>query len=219
MRRIFLLPVFLFFLAASCSKAPSFSIQGTVPDSNFEGSKVYLVALDAPVTRNVDSTTVLNGTFRFTVPADSFDVRILRIPARFPAIVEDLVVVCEPGEAVVVLDSISSGGGTRLNNILQQWKEDKNKHDSLQWVVAGQIRSAGNDQERIDSLKAELQRISRSMLSENISLLNGNLFNGVGLLIYKVYIDALPAEAKNYVTRMTGRLYLEKDAQLRARFE
>jgi len=219
MRKIFLLPVFLFFLTASCSKAPSFRIKGTVPGSNFEGSKVYLVALDAPVTRNVDSTTVVNGTFEFTVPADSFDVRILRIPARFPAIVEDLVVVCEPGEVIVVLDSISSGGGTRLNDILQRWKEDKHYHDSLQWVVAGQIRSAGNDQEQIDSLKAESQSISRSMLSAYISLLNGNLFNGVGLLIYKVYFEALPAEVKNYVTRMTGRLYMEKDAQLRARFE
>ena len=66
MRKIFLLPVFLFFLTISCSKVPSFRIQGTVPDSNFEGSKVYLVALDAPVTRKVDSTTVLNGAFKFT---------------------------------------------------------------------------------------------------------------------------------------------------------
>lgn len=219
MRRIFLLPVFLFFLAASCGEAPSFRIQGTVPDKNFEGSKVYLVALDAPVTRIVDSTTVLNGAFYFTVPADSLDVRILRIPARFPDMIEDLVVVCEPGEVVAVLDSISSGGGTRLNDILQRWKEDKHYHDSLQGAMAGQIRSAGKDQERIDSLKAESQMISRLMLSDNISLLNGNMFNGVGLLIYKVYIDALPVEAKNYVTRMTGGLYLEKDAQLRARFE
>ncbi|MFZ2339075.1 MAG: DUF4369 domain-containing protein [Bacteroidales bacterium] len=219
MRKIFLLPVVLFFLTASCNKTPSFRIRGTVPDSDFEGSRVYLVALDAPVTRNVDSTTVLNGAFEFTVPADSFDVRILRIPARFPSIVEDLVVVCEPGEVIVILDSISSGGGTRLNNILQQWKENKYYHDSLQWIVAGQIRSAGNNQGKIDSLKAESQRIGRSMLSESISLLNGNLFNGVGLLIYKVYFDDFPAEVKNYVTRMTGRLYLEKDAQIRARFE
>lgn len=219
MRKIFLLPVVLLYLAASCIKAPSFRIQGTVADRNFEGSKVYLVALDAPVTRNVDSTTVLNGAFEFTLPADSFDVRILRIPARFPAIIEDLVVVCEPGEVTVVLDSISSGGGTRLNNILQQWKEDKRFNDSLQWVVSGQIRSAGNDQEKIDSLKAESQRTARTWLSETISLLNGNLFNGVGLLIYKVYFDALPAETKNYVTRMTGTLYIEKDAQLKARFE
>lgn len=206
-------------MVSSCTKAPSFSVKGIVPDTDFEGSKVYLVALDAPVTRNVDSAIIVNGTFEFTVPADSFDVRILRIPARFPTIAEDLVVVCEPGEVIVVLDSISSGGGTRLNDILQRWKEDKHYHDSLQWVVSGRIRSAGNDQEKIDSLKAESQSISRSMLSENISLLTGNLFNGVGLLIYKVYFDALPAEAKNYVTRMTGRLYLEKDAQLRARFE
>ena len=70
-----------------------------------------------------------------------------------------------------------------------------------------------------DSLRLFSQQLGRSMLSESISLMNANLFNGVGLLIYKVYVDALPSDVTDYVTKMTGRLYLEKDAQLRARFE
>lgn len=219
MRNIFLLIIILCIPASACTKSPDFVVEGKVPDRNFEGSKVYLVALDAPVTKNVDSALVMDGAFKFTVPADSFDVRILRIPARFPAMIEDLVVVCEPGTVTVILDSVSSGGGTRLNNLLQQWKETKHFNDSLQREAGRQLRSAAGNQTMTDSLRLFSQQLGRSMLSESISLMNANLFNGVGLLIYKVYVDALPSDVTDYVTKMTGRLYLEKDAQLRARFE
>ena len=219
MRNILLVPVALCFLLSACSKAPAFRMEGRVPDPVFEGSKVYLVALDAPLTGNVDSTCVSGGTFEFSIPADSSEVRILRIPARFPSIVEDLVVVCEPGTLTVVLDSVSRGSGTRLNNLLQKWKETKRANDSLQWIISMKLRQEAADKELTDSLKLESQKLYRAMLSESISLMNSNLFNGVGLLIYKLYYDTLPPEVRDYVTKMTGRLYLEKDAQLRQRFE
>lgn len=218
MRKIIPLITVLFFLCGSCKKPPVFRIEGKVPDKVFSGSKVYLVALDAPLTRKVDSTVVENGSFSFETEADSFSVRILRIPAKFPDIVEDLVVIAEAGTVYAVLDSISHGHGTRLNNILQDWKKGKRFHDSLQWDIVRQVRMEGSDKAINDTLNALSEKISESMLSENIRLLNENLFNGIGLLIYKLYFDALPAGEINYVTQKTGKIYLEKDAQLRARF-
>lgn len=218
MRKIFLLITVLIFLSASCRKSPVFRIEGKVPDEVFSGSNVYLVALDAPLTRRVDSTVVENGSFSFEIEADSFSVMILRIPARFPDIIEDLVVVAEDGTVLAVLDSISHGSGTRLNNILQEWKNGKRFHDSLQWDIVRQVSIAGSDNAKTDTLKALSGKISESMLSENIRLLNENLFNGIGLLIYKLYFDSLPVDEINYITQKTGKLYLEKDAQLKARF-
>lgn len=218
MRKFFLLINVLLFLTASCKKPQVFRIEGIVPAQVFSGSKVYLVALDAPITKNVDSTIVENGSFSFETEADSFSVRILRIPAKFPDIIEDLIVIAEPGTINVVLDSTSHGHGTRLNNILQNWKERKHFHDSLQWDIVQQINFARTDQAKNDSLTAVSEKTIESMLSDNIRILNENLFNGIGLLIYKLYFDALPASEKNYVTQKTGKLYLEKDAQLRARF-
>lgn len=217
MRNFFLLITAIFFLVTSCKETPVFRIDGKVPARIFAGSKVYLVALDAPITKNVDSTIVENETFSFEIDADSFAVKILRIPAKFPDIIEDLVVIPEPGTITVVLDSVSHGYGTRLNNILQNWKEKKHFHDSLQWDIVQQRNLAGIDQAKIDSLTALSEKKSESMLSDNINMLNENLFNGIGLLIYKLYFDTLPASEKNYVTRKTGKIYLEKDAQLRAR--
>lgn len=218
MRNFFLLITAIFFLVISCKETPIFRIEGKVPARIFAGSKVYLVALDAPITKNVDSTIIENSTFAFEIEADSFAVRILRIPAKFPDIIEDLVVIPEPGTITVVLDSVSHGYGTRLNNILQDWKGRKHFYDSLQWDIVHQRNLAGTDQVKIDSLTAMSEKTGESMLSDNIRMLNENLFNGIGLLIYKLYFDALPASEKNYITRMTGKTYLEKDAQLRARF-
>lgn len=218
MRNSFFLYIVLLILVLSCKETPVFRIEGKVPDQVFSGSKVYLVALDAPITKNVDSTIIENGTFSFEIEADSFAVKILRIPAKFPDLIEDLVVIPEPGTINVVLDSISYGKGTRLNDILQQWKERKHFHDSLQWSNIQKINSAGADQAKIDSLTAIMQKMNEVVLSDNICMINENLLNGIGLLIYKIYFDALPASQKNYVTQKTGKLYLEKDAQLRARF-
>lgn len=219
MRNFLLVPVVLCFLSSACSKDHLFRVEGRVPDSDFEGSKVYLVALDAPLTRNVDSTFVRDGAFEFMVAADSLDVRILRIPARFPDMIEDLVVVCESGTVTVVMDSISSGRGTRLNDMLQNWKEKKHINDSLQWVISGQLRSSAGNQVMNDSLRIELQKLNLSMLSESVSLMDRNLFNGIGLLIYKVYFDALPDEVRDHVKKITGSLYPERDAQLKERLE
>jgi hypothetical protein len=215
----FILPIaVLILISCSCSNRQTFIIEGKVPNPEFLGSKVFLVALDAPVTKNVDSTVIDNGKFTFRIKADSFAVKILRIPAKFPHIIEDLVSIPEPGKINVVLDSISSGRGTRLNDILQQYKERKRTHDSIQWALFIQKKAAGTDTSAIDSLAKFSKKIDEILLSDNICMLNENLFNGIGLLIYKIYFDALPSSEKNYVTQMTGKKYVEKDAQLKKRF-
>ncbi len=207
----------LFLIITSCLKHETFKVDGWVPDTLFEGSKVYLVALDAPVTRNVDSTTVNEGRFMLEVDADSTDVKIFRIPARFPDVIEDLVVIPEPGTIKVVLDSVSCGEGTRLNNILQQWKERKHIHDSIQWSLFVRKNVNESDQTESDSLLEVSERMNDIFLTDIINLLNENLYNGIGLLLFKIYYDALPAAEKNYVMEQTGKAYFERDAELKKR--
>lgn len=219
MRITFISVLTLLIITAACKKNQTFTIVGKVPDSVFNGSKVYLVALDAPVTRNVDSTIIENGSFRFEIKADSFTARILRIPAKYPDIIEDLVVIPEPGQISAVLDSVSYGQGTRLNNMLQQWKERKHIHDSIQWDLYIQKNIKGLDQNIIDSLMKVSEKMSEIIMSDNICMINENLNNGIGLLLFKIYFNALPAGEKNYVMQMTGKKYFERDAELRKRLQ
>jgi hypothetical protein len=214
MRRILVAGLILL-VAASCSHKETFRIDGTVADTTFNGSKVYLVALDGPISKNVDSTILVNGSFNFEKKADSLSVRILRIPARFPKVIEDLVVVLEPGSLNVRLSDNSYGTGTRLNNMLQSWKEKKHGCDLMQASIYSQIRETGTSREKIDSLRNYSDRLSLIFRADVRRMMNENLHNGIGLLLFKVYYQELSTEEKKNILKATGKLYSTKDAQLK----
>ena len=214
MRRILVTGLILL-IVASCSHKETFRIDGTVTDTTFNGSKVYLVALDGPISKNVDSTILENGGFNFEKKADTLCVRILRIPARFPKVIEDLVVVLEPGSLNVRLSDNSYGTGTRLNNMLQSWKEKKHAYDLMQASIYSQIRETDTNQEKIDSLRNYTDRLSLIFKADVRRMMNENLHNGIGLLLFKVYYQELSTEEKRNILKATGKLYSKKDAQLK----
>jgi hypothetical protein len=201
-------------ITASCTHKETFKVEGEVPDSTFEGSKVYLVALDGPISKDVDSTIVTNGSFNFEKKADSLCVKILRVPVRYPNYVEDLVVVLEPGNLKVVLSPNSHGEGTRLNNILQNWKEKKHAYDSLQFVIYSQMRKEP-DKNITDSLLKYSESLSCIYKAELKGLMNENLNNGIGLFLFKIYYHDFSMEDKSRILKLTRDLYSGKDAQLK----
>jgi hypothetical protein len=209
--------IFLFSLMifASCAKKETFKVDGSVPDSTFNGSKIYLVALDGPISKNVDSTIITDGKFYFEKEADSLCVKILRVPARFPNIIQDLVVVLESGNLNVNMSVNSHGEGTRLNNILQNWKEKKLSYDSIQWNLNSEKRENGVAMELIDSI-TNFSRVMDNMYKSYVmKLMNENIYNGIGLLLFKVYYPELTAEDKQRILKQTGNRYIRKDAQLK----
>lgn len=218
MERIFIACIGLL-ITTSCNHKDTFTVEGKVPDETFRGSKIYLVALDGPVTKNVDSTIIIDGSFRFETVTDSLCVKILRVPVRYPDIIEDLVVVTEPGTLHVVLSANSHGDGTRLNNILQEWKEKKHVFDSVQWKLYSRKNREGITQEVTDSLMNYSKKLNNIFMSDVVRLQNENIHNGIGLLLFKLYYDALPAGEKNRILKITERTYLDKDAQLKNRIQ
>ncbi len=211
--------IFLFFLliltVTSCAKHEKFIIEGFVPDQKFNESVVYLVASDAPVTKNVDSTYVKNNHFRFVVDADSTIVKILRIPFKYPYVIEDLVVIPETGTLRAELNGRSFGEGTPLNNILQQWKDEKQLYDSMQGSIfqGKDIRSL--EKIVVDSMMIISNKLKDAYLSKSISLMDNNLNNGIGLLLFKVYYNQLSPGKREEVLRLTNGEYFRRDAQLK----
>jgi len=214
MKRIFIAYIALL-ITTSCNHKENFTIEGKVTDETFTGSKIYLVALDGPVSKNVDSTIIVDRSFHFETEADSMCVKILRVPVRYPNLIEDLVVVTEPGKINVVMSAISHGKGTRLNNILQEWKEKKHNYDSIQWALYSGINSGSLNQEASDSLNSSLKKLNDIFKSDVVRLQNENIHNGIGLLLFKLYFNALPEGEKNRILEITGKIYSEKDAELK----
>jgi hypothetical protein len=206
-------------LFASCAKKEIFKVEGSVPDSTFNGSKIYLVALDGPISRNVDSTIIEKKKFHFEKKADSLCVKILRVPARFPDIIEDLVVVLEPGNIKISMSGKSKGEGTRLNNILQRWKEEKHSYDSVKWELYSQKNRKDIPKESIDSIVNYSGVLDNNYKSYVMQLMNENLKNGIGLLLFKVYYQDLTTEDKKRILKQMGTLYIRKDAQLKLMIE
>ncbi|MEI8224627.1 MAG: DUF4369 domain-containing protein [Bacteroidota bacterium] len=214
MKRIFI-AYFALLITTSCNHKETFTIEGKVPDETLWGSKIYLVALDGPVTKNVDSTVIVDGSFRFETVADSLCVKIIRVPVRYPDIIEDLVVVTESGILNVVLSASSHGDGTHLNNILQEWKERKHAYDSVQWELYSGKTREGITQEVTDSLMSYSIKLNNIFMSDVVRLQNENMHNGIGLFLFKLYFNALPAGEKDRILEITGNTYLDKDAELK----
>lgn len=97
-------------------------IYGEMADHSRDGKKVYLVPFIRPDSVGVDSTVIVDGKFEFVTR--KYMLAIVRIELLSRYGIQDLLVVTEPGDVQVWMDSISRGGGTPQNEVLQQWKED-----------------------------------------------------------------------------------------------
>ena len=122
MHRGFIFAVIMFLLLAGCSKSSKMVINGTI-SNEWDGVNMYFCPLPHPTEDVVDSTVVKNGTFTFTIPADSCYVARLQLDATVGSNIQMLYVAVEPGILNVEMGEDSHGGGTPLNDTLQVWKE------------------------------------------------------------------------------------------------
>jgi len=148
------------------SKGGACHIKGTT-DETLEGKKMYLVPLIGPATdETVDSTVVINRKFEFFT--DSNKMAIIR-PAYYDrAFSQDLLVVTEPGEIEVSIDTVSSSRGTPNNNRLQQWKEDTEKQNALYVKL---LKEAGRKLKAGDSVaRQRLRQTADSVHNEYVTM-------------------------------------------------
>lgn len=145
-------------------------IMGTI-NPKFNGKKIFLVPMTRPATaETVDSMVVENGRFEFT--ADTCDLRVIRMDYHFRMGVQDLLVVTEPGNVEVTIDSISSCKGTPQNDSLQAWKErtERFNKECRPFMIEGRnAEKAGNTataetmKAKLDSMRRDYRRASHEM--------------------------------------------------------
>lgn len=101
----------------------NFVIEGSLPANRFDSACLYLVPMQGPHPRPVDSVFIkADGKFRFEGNVEQMAALRLSMSQRYG--IQDLLVCTEPGLTRVVLDSVSNCiEGTPQNMILQQWKE------------------------------------------------------------------------------------------------
>ena len=126
----------------------NFVIEGTLPADRYDSACLYLVPMQGPHPRPVDSVFIsADGKFRFEGNVEQ--MAALRLSMRQRYGIQDLLVCTEPGLTRVVLDSVSSCiEGTPQNMILQQWK-DRMQQYSVDNAKLRQLSKAGAPDEVI----------------------------------------------------------------------
>ena len=96
-------------------------IQGEVIGEQYEGKRIFLVPFKGP------KTEIKDGKFHFETDTTQMYTILLDYHYRFG--VQPLLVIGEPGELKVVIDSISHAKGTPQNDSLEKWKERTEIHN------------------------------------------------------------------------------------------
>lgn len=163
MRKIMCLPIVALLLVAvaSCDgrQEPSAGlcrIHGVVPNPNLEGKQIFLVPLTNDTRWNVDSVVIRDGRFAFE--RDTLMMAKIIIDYHFRQGFQPLLVVVEPGDIHVEIDSISSAHGTPQNDSLQMWKQITEAHNARQFALRKDGRVA-----EADSLHLAYKRYTRQL--------------------------------------------------------
>ena len=144
MRKLFyLLFAFVCAGAVCCTGSKDeYVIKGSTSQTRLDGERVFLVPYGTKSYEDsigVDSVVIKNGKFEFRGHKGEFLARVT-MDKRVRYGTQDLLIVTEPGEITVVIDSVSSGKGTPQNDLLQAWKILKEDHDKVQWNQSQHIK-------------------------------------------------------------------------------
>lgn len=168
MRKIFyILIAFVCTGIACCTNGTAkdeYIIKGSTSQSRLDGERVFLVPYGTKAFEDsigVDSVVIKNGKFEFRGRKGEFLARVT-MDKRVRYGTQDLLIITEPGEITVVIDSVSSGKGTPQNDLLQAWKVLKEDHDKVQW----------NQSQHIKYLREQGDTVYANALADSLRIFN-----------------------------------------------
>lgn len=173
----------LLLTVAACSKkeqpAGRCHIVGVAPNPTLEGKRIFLVPFSGPATaETVDSIEIHDGKFEFDT--DTLMMAKILIDYHYRLGFQPLLVVVEPGEVKVVVDSISSASGTPQNDSLQVWKETTERHNAQLMSLRKNNMNA-----QADSVHLAYKKYTRQMAANMKEGLLHDFLNSLYPLTYK----------------------------------
>lgn len=156
-------------------------IHGTIPEK-YNDKQIFLVPLTNDTRWNVDSVYIKDGKFEFE--SDTLMVAKILVDYHYRFGIQPLLVVVEPGDVKVVIDSISSATGTIQNDSLEKWKKLTELHN----MEVSFLRHSGK-QTAADSVHLAYKQTTRRMAD---NLKEGPLHDFLKSLYPLTYEKKLP---------------------------
>jgi len=156
-------------------------ISGKVNDENLNGKWIFLVPVFNSDSLGVDSVVIKNNKFQFECNKEY--LADIRIDYHYRFNKENLLVITEPGEVKVVIDSVSCGNGTPQNDSLQFWKElimkknidlENYQRDFLFYKDRGDTLMAEISRRNMEIINAQFYKRTKA-LAENMK--SGTLYD------------------------------------------
>ena len=148
-------------------------IHGIVVGEQYEGKRIFLVPLEGEATAaTVDSVEIKNGKFEFATT--NMQMYKILVDIHYRLNVQPIIIVGEPGDVRVSVDSVSHASGTPQNDSLEQWKLKTELHNiqyyRMQRTIA-QLKQEDNEQQaaaykqQCDSIHIAYKNYTRRMAS------------------------------------------------------
>ena len=188
MKRFLSLIPILALLLGSCRESRTYQIKGTLPDAKYDGEYVFLLPLDGVMPRIIDSVQVRDQTFVFTGKADSSQVKIIRMRHLLRLDIQELLVVIEPGNIWVRLNTVSAAGGTPQNEALQAWKEFKTEADQTMDLLR-RMNQAQVDEETSVHIMEQWEKVQSDFKDYNRTFIEKNKGTAVGRFVRDITAD------------------------------
>jgi len=190
MKTVFLV-LFAVCLVACTNHAPV--IKGTLPNDHYDNELVYWVPFKGASSKTVDSARIHKNTFRITLSAHNWNkTGIVRVRPQLRLALQDILVFTEEGTVRVKLDSVSSAGGTPLNDVLQNWKDRKQVYNKELRALRKKRKDAdANDEAGINE---EIEHASAAYHDDIYRIVVENKDNEVGKLMYSLHKKSFTPE-------------------------
>ncbi|MDE5881285.1 MAG: DUF4369 domain-containing protein [Muribaculaceae bacterium] len=173
MRNLIYLSLYLICLGVVCCTKSNeeYIVQGSTTQSRLNGQRVFIVPYGNPTIEDsigVDSTVIKDGKFEFRSRKGEYLARVT-VDKHVRYGTQDLLIVTEPGVITVVIDSVSSGGGTPQNEALQSWKDLKTNRDNVHW----------NQSQHIKYLREQGDTVYANALADSLKNFNEHYLNQI----------------------------------------
>ncbi|MBQ7420237.1 MAG: DUF4369 domain-containing protein [Prevotella sp.] len=174
-------------VTVGCKKSEVCRIHGTIVGEQYEGKRIFLVPFTGPATaETVDSMEIKDGKFEFA--PDSMQMYKILLDYHYRFATQPLIVIAEPGDIQVTIDTISSAVGTPQNDSLQTWKELTESHGSqaraLNLLIAAKKQhndtiEAAQLKEQMKTMRIAYNRRSRELAAHMEGTILGDFLKGM----------------------------------------
>jgi Peroxiredoxin len=168
-----------------------YTINGTVADTAYEGTNVYMQQMTDDAMVTTDTAVVQNGAFAFSGVADSTVLRFILLDQTVAPQQESRIpVLIEPGALKVTFDSVITAKGTKVNDAYTDLRlKQRDLVKNIRSVIE-QYNSAKADGTMTDSLETEINEaydsINAQLSDLNFNFIKDNIGNDLGKYSFTV---------------------------------